>query len=97
MRKREWVDMHCELVQDILRQARESGQQGKKILQSRLEPPRRARAEHRPHHQAQIEASCVNQEAFEDIRVAAEVGASHAPGLVQVREGAFDQLAPHSV
>lgn len=50
-----------------------------------------------PHHQAQVEAGRVNQHAFQDVRVTPEMGASHAPGFVQVRETALDQLATHPV
>ena len=36
----------------------------------------------------------MNQLALEDIRVAAQMRTAHAPGVVQMREGAFDPLDP---
>src|SRR6266852_9500531 len=82
-------------VQDSAQRAREACERAKKGLQSPLESPWGPDPDPGPHHQAQVEAGGVNEEAFEDVRVTPEVGASHAPGFVQVRERTLDQLASH--
>src|SRR5262249_28514141 len=97
LQDREWAEMHCELVQEPSQQGRAVGQEAKKRLEGPLEAWRGPCTEHRPHHEAQVEAGRVNQQTFQDVRVPPEVGASHAAGLVQVREGTFDQLASHPV
>jgi len=82
-------------VHDSTQRAREARKRAEKGLQSPLESPRRPDAYRAPHHQAQVEAGRVNQQAFQDVCVTPEVGASHAAGFVQVRERALDQLASH--
>src|SRR5258708_1110067 len=84
-------------VQAGAQRAREACDPAKKGLQSPLESPWGPDPDPGPHHQAQVEPGGVNKEAFEDVRVTPEVGASHAPGFVQVRERALDQLASHPV
>src|SRR5712691_9538081 len=58
-----------------------------------LEAARRAHPDHLTHEESEIEAADVNQDPFENIRVAAQMRAAHAPGVVGVREGAFHILA----
>ena len=60
-----------------------------------LQPAWRADADQLPHEQAEIEAASVNQQPLQDVWVTAKVGPSHAAGLIHVREGTFQQLAPH--
>src|SRR5580658_3911774 len=36
----------------------------------------------------------MNQQALEDIGVAAQMRAAHSTGVIEMREGAFDPLAP---
>lgn len=43
--------------------------------------------------QAEVEAAGVDDQAFEDVVVAAQVGAAHGAGFVQVRVGSFELLA----
>ncbi len=66
---------------------------GKSRRQVPLEPPGRAHTDRLAHHQAQVEAGDMNQDAFENVRMVAQMGASHRAGLVAVGEAAFDQLA----
>src|SRR5258708_33045976 len=84
-------------VQDGAQRAREACERAKKGLQSPLESPWGPDPDPGPHHQAQVEAGGVNKESLQDVRVTAEVGASHAPGFVKVRERTLDQLASHPV
>ena len=58
-----------------------------------LEPSRRAAPEHLPHENPEIEGARVDQQAFEDIRMPAQVSAAHPAGVVHVSEGPFDVLA----
>ena len=62
-----------------------------------LETTRRPRPEERAHQQAEIEPAGMDQQPLEDVGVTAQVGAAHTPGVVEVRERAFDQFAapPH--
>src|SRR5258708_8461921 len=84
-------------VQDGAQRAREACERAKKGLQSPLESPWGPDPDPGPHHQAQVEAGGVNKESLQDVRVTAEVGASHAPGFVKVRERTLDQLTSHPV
>ena len=58
-----------------------------------LQAARRADSDQVPHDESEIEATCMNQDAFQDIRVAAQMRAAHAARVVEMREGAFDPLA----
>src|SRR5258708_13820708 len=80
-------------VQDGAQRAREACERAKKGLQSPLESPWGSDPDPGPHHQAQVEAGGVNEDAFEDVRVAPEAGASHAPGLVQGPARPPDQIS----
>jgi hypothetical protein len=57
-----------------------------------LEPSRRAAAERLSHQNSEIEGARVDQPAFEDIRMAAQVSATHSASVVHVSEGPFDVL-----
>jgi hypothetical protein len=57
-----------------------------------LEPARRAAAERLPHENPEIEGARVDQQAFEDIRMPAQVSAAHPAGVVHVSERPFDVL-----
>ena len=59
-----------------------------------LQSARRAAAEQVAHNEPEVEAPGMNQQALEDIGVAAQMRAAHPTGVVQMREGAFDPLAP---
>jgi hypothetical protein len=59
----------------------------------RLKPARRADADQVAHDEPEIEAARMNQQALEDIRVAAQMRAKHPTRVVEMREGAFDPLA----
>ncbi len=58
-----------------------------------LQPARRADADQVPHEQAEIEAAGMNQQALQNVVVAAQMHATHPAGLVEMREGAFQPLA----
>jgi hypothetical protein len=62
-----------------------------------LETTRRPHREDRAQQQAEIEPAGMDQQPLEDVRVTAQVGAAHTPGVIEVRERAFDQFAapPH--
>src|ERR1019366_5324862 len=59
-----------------------------------LQPARRADAEQVAHDKPEIKAPRMNQQALEDIGVAAQMRAAHPTGVVEMREGAFEPLAP---
>src|ERR1700675_3104908 len=40
-----------------------------------------------------LKPPALNQQALQDIRVAAQMRAAHAPGVIEMRERAFDPLA----
>ena len=44
--------------------------------------------------EAESEAPRMNQQALQDVRVAAQMGAAHAARVVEMREGAFGPFAP---
>src|SRR5258708_14174330 len=46
-----------------------------------------------PHDQTEIEGRGVNEQSLENVCVTAKMGASHAAGLVQMREGTLEHLA----
>ena len=41
-----------------------------------------------------LKPPALNQQALEDIGVAAQMRAAHPTGVIEMREGAFDPLAP---
>jgi hypothetical protein len=55
-----------------------------------LQPARRAAADQVAHDEPEIEAARMNQQALEDIRVAAQMRAPHPTRVVEMREGAGD-------
>jgi hypothetical protein len=61
--------------------------------ESALQAPWRADAADRPHEETQIEAADAHQQSLEDVGVSAEMRASQAAGLVEMRAGAFEALA----
>ena len=67
------------------------GHDGRRAI---LQPARRAAADQVAQDEPEIEAPRMNQQALEDIGVAAQMGAAHPTGVVEMREGAFDPLAP---
>lgn len=58
-----------------------------------LQPAWRANADQLSHEEAEIEATGVDQQPLQDVGVAAEVHAAHAAGVVDMSEGAFEELA----
>ena len=60
--------------------------------QAPLQAPWRADADERPHQEAQVESADVHDEPFQDVRVAAQMGAPHPPGFVEMRVRAFQTL-----
>src|SRR5512143_2007057 len=58
-----------------------------------LQPSRGAHAGQLPHQQAEIEAAGVDQQSLQNVRVSAKEYASHAAGLVEMREGPLQALA----
>src|ERR1700738_3046491 len=71
--------------------APKAGDDGRRVI---LQPARRAAADQVTHDEPEIEAPRMNQQALEDIGVAAQMRAAHPTSVVEMREGAFDQLAP---
>jgi hypothetical protein len=65
-----------------------------KVAGAILQPARRAAADQVAHDEPEIEAARMNQQALEDIRVAAQMRATHPTRVVEMREGAFDPRAP---
>ena len=72
------------------RQCQECGDDGD---EPPLQPSRRARADQLSHQQPKIETAGVNQESLQNVGVSAKVHASHAAGLVEMREGPLETLA----
>ena len=64
--------------------------------QATLQAARRPNTDQLSHEQPEIEATDVNQEPLQNVRVPAEVHATHATGLVEMREGSFQALAAES-
>ena len=58
-----------------------------------LQPARRADADQVTHDEPEIEATRMNQQTLQDVRVAAQMRAAHPARVVEMREGAFDALA----
>jgi hypothetical protein len=59
-----------------------------------LEPTRCANTNEGPHQEAQVEATDVHDEPFQDVRVAAQVRAPQATGFIEMRVRAFESLTP---
>ena len=76
---------------------RESSRQCQQGCQDRNEPPlqpsRRAHADQMSHQQPEIETAGVNQQSLQNVGVSTKVHASHAAGLVEMREGPLQALA----
>jgi len=49
--------------------------------------------DHLAQDEAEVESGGVDEQSFENVWVAAQVGASHAAGIVEVGEAAFDEFA----
>ena len=73
--------------------AHERGKRSDNGRQAILQPARRAAADQVAHDEPEIEAARMNQQALEDIGVAAQMRAAHPTGVVEMGEGAFDPLA----
>ena len=54
-----------------------------------FEAARRAEADQVAHHEPEIEGARMNQHALENVRVAAQMGAAHAAGVIEMGEGPF--------
>ena len=59
-----------------------------------LEAPRRAHARQVPHEQPEIDAADLDEHPFQDVGMPAQMHAAHPAGLVEMRVGPFQQLAP---
>src|SRR5678815_6154869 len=66
---------------------------GHRGCESALQAARRADAEDLTHDEPKIEATGMNQQPLQDVRVTAQMGATHPPRVIDMREGAFDRLA----
>ena len=64
------------------------------VARAILQPARRAATNQVAHDEPEIEAASMNQQALEDIGVAAQMRAAHPTGVIEMREGAFDPLTP---
>src|ERR687898_3261773 len=62
--------------------------------QAALEPSWRADADQATHDDSEIEASRMNQQALQDVRVTTQMRPSHPARVIDMREGPFDTLAP---
>src|ERR1700685_1619421 len=80
--------------QPALGSAQEHQERGYDGCRAILQPARRAATNQVAHDEPEIEAARMNQQALEDIGVAAQMRAAHPTGVVEMREGAFDSLAP---
>ena len=71
--------------------------QRNKESQNRSKPPlqaaRRAETEASAHEKSQVEAARVDEEALQDVRVASQMRAPHATGLIEMGMGSFQSLA----
>jgi hypothetical protein len=57
-----------------------------------LKPSGLSNTDERPHQQAQIEAAGMDNQSLVDVLMATQVRASHPAGIVDVGEGALDEL-----
>src|SRR6202051_3246049 len=86
---------HAEIAANQRRgSAQEHQKRGHDSCRAILQPARRAAANQVAHDEPEIEAPRMNQQALEDISVATQMRAAHPTGVVKMREGAFDPLAP---
>src|SRR5712692_1802990 len=72
----------------------ESETQGDDDAQPALQAAGRPDADQMTHHEPEIEATRMDQQPFEDVRVTAQMRAAHAAGVVDMGERAFNPLAP---
>src|SRR5215813_5882360 len=82
--------MICRTVLERADQRQKSSHDGD---QPPLKPAGRADANQLPHEQPEIEAGRVDQQPLANVRMSAEVQASHPTRLVEMREGPFQALA----
>ena len=68
-------------------------QGGDRRREPALTAPRRADPGERPEQQTEIESADMDQEPFENVGMAAQMGAPHAPGFIEMRVGAFQPFA----
>ena len=73
--------------------SRQCQQRGDDRDEPPLQPSRRADADQLSHQQPEIETAGVNQQPLQNVGVSAQVHASHAAGLVEMREGPLQALA----
>ena len=75
-------------------QGRDHGESGR---QAALETARRPDARQRSHPQAEVRGTGVHEHPFENVAVLAQMGPSQAAGVIEVGEGALEELAapPH--
>ena len=59
-----------------------------------LEAARRADADQCPHEEAQVEGACLDEQAFEDVRMPAHMRPPLAAGFVEMRVRPFEMFAP---
>ena len=78
---------------EVFNEPAERHEDGHRRGQPPLEASWRTDAEERPHQQAQIEASGVDHEPFEDVRVAPQMRAPHRARLIEMSVGLFQSLA----
>src|SRR5271155_3927905 len=79
--------------QPALGSAQEQQNRGYDGCRAILQPARRATTNQVAQDEPKIEAAGMNQQALEDIGVAAQMRAAHPTGVVEMCEGAFDPLA----
>ena len=74
--------------------AQEADQRLHQRRRAALEAPRRADARQVPHEQPEIDAADLDEQPFQDVGMPAQMDAAHPAGLVEMRVGPFQQLAP---
>ena len=67
--------------------------QGDEGRQTALKTARRAHADEGPHDEAQVESPGVDEQPFQDVRVASQVRSTEAASFVEMRIRSFQQLA----
>ena len=73
----------------------EQGEQGtERGHRAALEATRRADARQLPHEQPEIEAADLHEHALQDVGMPAQMHAAHPSGLIEMRVGTFQPLAP---
>src|SRR4029077_19523853 len=73
--------------------AQQPPERGNHGRQTALKTPWRPDTDQVTHHEPKIEGPRMNRQALHDVRVAAQMGAAHGAGVIEMREGAFDPLA----